>query len=507
MMEEPPQAAPETMLPEVVAAIDLGSNSFHMIVARIADGHMQVTDRLKEMVRLGEGLTDAKQLDPQVAARALACLERFGQRLRGFPPGSVRAVGTNTLRQLAPDSDFVALAEAALGHPIEVIAGREEARLIYLGVAHDLAAGTERRLVIDIGGGSTEIIIGIGFSPRLRESLHMGCVTMSQRHFGDGRISARAMEKAELTGALEVRPIRELFRRTGWQTAVGSSGTIKSIAAVIAAEGWSEEGISAASLLQVRDALVSAGRVSAITLKGLADERKPVFAGGVAVLRAVFETLGIEHLQVSEYALREGLVYDLMGRGQHEDVRERTVARLSRQFQIDPDHAQRVRATAGILLRRLARPWNIQDPLHALVLAWAAQLHEIGVMVAHSQYQKHGAYLLRNADLAGFTRSEQALLATLVLGHRRRFPVQELAALPHGLGEPARRLCVVLRLAVLLHRGRSPISKPNPTLVADGDRLALSFPDTWLDEHPLTRLELEEEAKRLAAAGIRLEFG
>jgi exopolyphosphatase/guanosine-5'-triphosphate,3'-diphosphate pyrophosphatase len=225
MMEEPPQAAPEAMLPEVVAAIDLGSNSFHMIVTRITDGHMQITDRLKEMVRLGEGLTDEKHLDPQVAARALACLERFGQRLRGFPPGSVRAVGTNTLRQLAPDCDFVTRAETALGHPIEVIAGREEARLIYLGVAHDLAAGTERRLVMDIGGGSTEIIIGLGFSPRLRESLHMGCVTMSQRHFADGRISARAMEKAELTGALEVRPVRELFRRLGWQTAVGSSGT------------------------------------------------------------------------------------------------------------------------------------------------------------------------------------------------------------------------------------------------------------------------------------------
>jgi exopolyphosphatase/guanosine-5'-triphosphate,3'-diphosphate pyrophosphatase len=259
--------------------------------------------------------------------------------------------------------------------------------------------------------------------------------------------------------------------------------------------------------LQVRDALISAGRVSDISLKGLAEERKPVFAGGVAVLRAVFETLGIDHLQVSEYALREGLVYDLMGRSQHEDVRERTVASLSRQFQIDQDHAQRVRGTALILLRRLARPWAIQDPQQALMLGWAARLHEIGVMVAHSQYQKHGAYLLRNADLAGFTRSEQALLATLVLGHRRRFPTQELSALPHGLGGPARRLCVILRLAVLLHRSRSPISKPNPILSAAGDQLGLSFPDTWLDEHPLTRLELEEEAKRLAAAGIRIEFG
>lgn len=507
MIEEPVQAAVETMLPEVVAAVDLGSNSFHMIVARIGNGHMQVTDRLKEMVRLGEGLGEDKRLDPEVAERALACLERFGQRLRGFPPGSVRSVGTNTLRQLAPESDFLPLAEAKLGHPIEVIAGREEARLIYLGVAHDLAAGTERRLVVDIGGGSTEIIVGLGFSPRLRESLHMGCVSMSRRHFADGRITARTMEKAELTGALEVRPVRELFRRTGWQTAVGSSGTIKSIAAVVAAEGWCEDGISATALLRLRDALVETGRISALALKGLAEERKPVFAGGVAVLRSVFETLGIQHLQVSEYALREGLIYEMMGRSQHVDVRERTVETLGRHFQIDQDHAQRVRATALALLRRLAAPWSLQDPSHGLMLAWAARLHEIGVMVAHSQHQKHGAYLLRNADLAGFTRPEQMLLAALVLGHRRKFPVQELAVLPHGTAEPARRLCVILRLAVLLHRGRSSESKPDPTLTTDGDNLALSFPDDWLADHPLTRLELEEEAERLASAGIRLEFG
>ena len=507
MIEEPVQAAVETMLPEVVAAVDLGSNSFHMIVARIDKGHMQVTDRLKEMVRLGEGLGEDKRLDPQVAERALACLERFGQRLRGFPPGSVRAVGTNTLRQLAPDSDFLPRAEAALGHPIEVIAGREEARLIYLGVAHDLAAGTERRLVVDIGGGSTEIIVGLGFSPRLRESLHMGCVDMSRRHFADGRITARAMETAELTGALEVRPVRELFRRAGWQTAVGSSGTIKSIAAVVAAEGWCEDGISAAALLRLREVLVETGRISAITLKGLAEERKPVFVGGVAVLRSVFETLGIQHLQVSEYALREGLIYETMGRSQHEDVRERTVDTLCRHFQIDQDHAQRVRATALALLRRLAAPWSLQDPNHGLMLAWAARLHEIGVMVAHSQHQKHGAYLLRNADLAGFTRPEQMLLAVLVLGHRRKFPVHEFAALPQGVRETARRLCVILRLAVLLHRGRSSESKPNPTLTADGDNLVLSFPDDWLADHPLTRLELEEEAERLASAGIRLGFG
>ena len=237
-----PSAGPAPAAPQTVATIDLGSNSFHMIVARIDDGHLQVIDRIKEMVRLGEGLTENKSLRPEVAERALACLERFGQRLRGMPPENVWAVGTNTLRQVRPETGFLERAEAALGHPIDVIAGREEARLVYLGVAHGLAAGTERRLVVDIGGGSTEVIVGEGFDAEVRESLHMGCVSMSQRWFSEDKITARLMDKAELAGALEVRPVREQFRHAGWARAVGSSGTIKAIATVVAAEGWSEDG-------------------------------------------------------------------------------------------------------------------------------------------------------------------------------------------------------------------------------------------------------------------------
>jgi exopolyphosphatase/guanosine-5'-triphosphate,3'-diphosphate pyrophosphatase len=491
---------------ETVAAVDLGSNSFHMIVARINDGHMQVIDRLKEPVRLGEGLTDNKFLEPEVAERALACLERFGQRLRDFPLGSVRAVGTNTLRQLRPETRFIEEAELALGHPIEVIAGREEARLIYLGVAHGLAAGPERRLVVDIGGGSTEIIVGQRFSARLRESLHMGCVSMTRRHFADGRITTKAIQKAELTGALEVRPIREIFRRSAWVSAVGSSGTIKSIAAVVMAEGWSEDGISDSSLFRLRDTMVDCGKVSALNLRGLAEDRKPVFAGGVAVLLSVFETLGITHMQVSDYALREGLVYEMMGRSRHSDVRERTVATLARQFQIDQEHGRRVESTTLQLLAQVAGPWALDDSSHASMLSWAARLHEIGVMVAHSQYQKHGAYLLRNADLAGFTRQEQAVLAALVLGHRRKFPIQEFLALPRSVQACTRRLCVILRLAVLLHRGRSLVTKPKPEIQIDGDTLSLGFPDQWLLDHPLAQLELEQEAIRLTAAGFTLGF-
>ena len=507
LMPEAADQAEDAPKPQVVAAVDLGSNSFHMIVARIDDGHVQIIDRIREMVRLGEGLAEDKSIRPEVAERALACLERFGQRLRGFEPGSVRAVGTNTLRQVPPESGFIERAETALGHPIDVIAGREEARLIYLGVAYGLAAGAERRLVVDIGGGSTEIIIGLGFSPRLRESLHMGCVSMSQRHFADGRITAKAMQRAELTGALEVRPVRELFRRARWHKAVGSSGTIRSIAAVVKAQGWCEDGISASSLTRLRDALVDAGKLSSISLKGLAEERQPVFAGGVAVLRAVFESLGIEHMQVSDYALREGVLYEMMGRHQQGDVRERTVATLCRQFQVDQEHGQRVSTTAQGLYRQLIGPWSLTNLELPRMLSWAARLHEIGLMVAHSQYQKHGAYLLRSADLPGFTREEQKLLAALVLGHRRKFPTQEFAGLAKSTQAHARRLCVILRLAVLLHRGRSGDVKPDPILAVEGDKLGISFPNDWLAAHPLTQLELEQEAERLATAGVHLVFG
>ncbi|MCG6942822.1 MAG: exopolyphosphatase [Thiohalocapsa sp.] len=492
---------------DTLAAVDLGSNSFHLLVARMDGGTLQVMDRYKEMVRLGEGLTIDKHLREDVAERALACLERMGQRLKDMPPERVRAVGTNTLRQVRPEAHFLPRAERALGHPIEVIAGREEARLIYLGVSHGLAIGDEKRLVIDIGGGSTEVIVGEGFQPTLRESLHMGCVSMSQRFFGNDKITAKQMDKAELYGALEVRPVRELFRQSGWATATGSSGTIKSIAAVVMGEGWSEDGITAESLERLREAMIEAGKVSALGFKGLSEERRPVFAGGVAVLRSLFTSLAIAHMRVSDQALREGLIYEMVGRLEHEDVRERTVATMTRRFDVDQAHAARVRETALHLLEQVREPWQLSHPNYAPILGWAAELHEIGLAVAHSQYQKHGAYLIGNADLSGFTRQEQQVLAALVLGHRRKFPLDAFLALPSGVRRCAQRLCVLLRLAVLMHRGRSPDSMPEPTLTANEDTLVLRFPDGWLDQHPLTRLELEEEATRLVPGGLALDFG
>ncbi|MBB1126344.1 Ppx/GppA family phosphatase [Thiospirillum jenense] len=490
------------------AAVDLGSNSFHLVIARSDGGTLQVLDRYKESVRLGEGLTDDKRLTPEVEQRALACLERMGQQLRDMRSSRVRIVGTNTLRQLRRDSRFIERAELALGHSVEVIAGREEARLIYLGVAHGLAIGDEKRLVVDIGGGSTELIVGQGFTPLLRESLHIGCVSLTRRFFANDRITARAMEKAELNCALELRPVRELFRQSGWHTATGSSGTIRAIAAVLAAEGWSndDDSINAEGLLRLREAMINTGRVSAIHFKGLTEDRRPVFAGGVAVLRAIFLNLDIKRMRVSDQALREGLLYEMLGRIQHEDVRERTVMTFCRRFDVDKDHAERVSQTALALFAQLRLPWQLNDPNAPKLLSWAAHLHEIGLAVAHSQYQKHGAYLLSHADLSGFTRSEQDVLATLVLGHRRKLPMDTFMSLSGTARECTRHLCVILRLAVLIHRGRSASAKPTPEVIAQNEHLTLMFPTGWLATHPLTRLELEEEAQRLITAGINLEF-
>ena len=420
-----------------------------------------------------------------------------------MPPGTVRAVGTNTLRSAHDSESFRRDAEQALGHPIEVIAGREEARLIYLGVAHALAGDGRRRLVIDIGGGSTEFIVGEAFETVYRESLYMGCVSMSLVHFGDGAIDRARMRRAEMAARLELEPIARRFRNAGWESAVGSSGTIRAIAAISNAAGWCEHGITRGALRKLRKALIGAGRVDRLELKELRADRKPVFVGGVAVLGAVFDALGLVHMDVSDMALREGLLYDLIGRMRHEDIRGRTVRKVAERFDVDADQAARVRGTALMLFERARHGWALEET-DAEMLAWAAALHEVGIAVSHSTYHKHGAYLLANADLAGFSRQEQALLASLVRGHRRRFPEPVFEALPAQTAPVARRLCVLLRLAVLLHRGRGEVRLPALALGADESGMRMRFADGWLEDNPLTAADLEEEREQLALAGLRL---
>ncbi len=491
--------------PHTVAAIDLGSNSFHMVVARVVDGQVLVVDRMREMVRLGAGLDASNRLTRAAQDAAIACLERFGQRLRGMSARNVRAVGTNTLRRARNAGEFLAAARRALGHPIEVIAGREEARLIYLGVAHGLAGVDGRRLVMDIGGGSTELIIGERFEPVCTESLHMGCVGMSREHFPDGAITRAGMRRAEIAARLELQPIESEYRQRGWQSAVGASGTILAAAAIVQAAGWNTDGITPEALRKLRDALFEAGHVERLRLSGLSRERAPVFPGGLAILLAAFDALGIQHMRVSESALREGLLYDLLGRIRHEDVRERAIQTLSTRYQIDKDQALRVERTARVCFTQAAPAWGLNDD-DVDVLAWAARLHEIGLAVAHSQYHKHGAYLLENSDLPGFSHQEQKLLAILVRSHRRKFPSEAFDDPAEPVSGAAHRLCVLLRLAALLHRARANAPLPGFSLLPNAQHLYLKFPDGWLAEHPLTEADLHREAEYLKATKIKLRF-
>ena len=490
---------------EFVAAIDLGSNSFHMVVGQEVGGRIRVVDRMKEMVRLAAGLNADNELEPDAAERALGALRRFGQRLRDVPPGSVRAVGTNTLRKAQNSDAFLQQAETALGHPIEIIAGREEARIIYLGVAHNSADVAEQRLVIDIGGGSTEFIIGHLFTPLMMESLYMGCVGMSQAHFADGKITEKQMNAAELQAAQEVEAIQTPYSRVGWGHVLGASGSILAVREVVRGNGWSDDGITADSLKRLRAELIRRGSVDKLgDLIGLQPQRAPVFAGGVAILHAIFEAFELKRMHCSDGALREGLLYDLQGRLHHSDMRDETIDDLSRVYHVDLEQANRVERTALNLRAQVDRQWGLRKDSFGTLLARAARLHEVGVAIAHNQYHKHGAYILRNADLAGFSTREQHQIGALIRLHRRKFAVSELEEFDAKLRTRMRRLAVLLRLAVVLNRSRT--EAPVPTIEGATGMVALNFPPGWLDEHPLTRADLMQEAEYLAAAGVKLEF-
>ncbi|MES1950795.1 exopolyphosphatase [Salinisphaera sp. S4-8] len=487
--------------PQTVAAVDLGSNSFHMIVVRDDGGKLHVVDRLKESVRLAGGLSADRRLDPDAAARALACLERFGQRLQGIPAGHVRAVGTNTLRRARDSDAFLAEASAALGHPVEVIYGAEEARLIYGGVIQDLGTDHPRRLVIDIGGGSTEVIVGELARPLLVESLSLGAVVQMQRFFGNGKISRKAWQAAVTDARLTVEPIARAYRKAGWDLAIGASGSVKSILRAAGAKK-TDETITPADLKTLARALLKAGKVDKLDLPGVSDERRAIFPGGLAVLTGLFESLGIEAMRVSDKALREGVVADLLGRLHDHDAREDGVLAASQRYDVDHAQAERVAATAIALLGDYddERATGMAPRL----LRWAALLHEIGLAISHKGYHKHGEYILRNADLQGFSRTDQAVLATLVRLHRGRFRADLVDALPADWRALAYRLALVLRLAVILHRGRDPDIVPPAWLAVEKNALSLHCDADWLDERPLTQADLARESELLARADITL---
>jgi exopolyphosphatase/guanosine-5'-triphosphate,3'-diphosphate pyrophosphatase len=492
--------------PETVAAVDLGSNSFHMIVSKLEDGQLHTIDRMRETVRLAAGLDLSRRLTEAASERAIGCLQRFGQRLREMPRGSVRAVGTNTLRRAKNSAEFLCQAVTALGHPIEIISGIEEARLIYLGVAQSLEPDHQKRLVIDIGGGSTEFIIGTGTTPLRKESLHMGCVSMSERHFPDSKINARRMKRAVIAAQLELESIWQDFYAGEWQQAVGSSGTFRAVAKAIQSRGWSNTHITAASMNLLVDYLIEAGDINQIQIPELAPDRLPVFPGGVAIVQAAFKTLGIEAMQVSDGALREGLLYDLLGRIYRNDVRENSVKALAERYHTNSEHAGQIVDTLRACIKQIEFPAGVNPEIAVQYLEWAARLHEIGLDIAHNKYHKHGAYIIEHADMAGFSQQEQKLLAALVRAHRRKFADKQFDDLFAPWNCSAKYLSILLRLAVILHRSRHLNPLPDFRLVLESNRLAIDFPEDWLNGHPLTQADLQQEAVYLDAAGFQLEF-
>ena len=491
-------------VPDVIAAVDLGSNSFHMVVARYSHGQLIILDRLREMVRLGAGLDEQGRLTREATEPALACLERFGQRLHDMKAESVRVVGTNTLRRARRKGAFLDRARAALGHPIEIISGIEEARLIYLGVAHTMPSEPGRRLVVDIGGGSTEVIIGEAMHAKKLESLYMGCVGMSARYFNDGGITDKRIKRARLAARLELEPVRTNFRNYGWDQAVGSSGTIRSVGDVLRARNNGDGAITPAAVESLIEQAVKAGDVSKLRLPGLSEERLPVFAGGLAILVEILDAFDIKSMRVADGALREGLLYDLVGRFTDEDARVRSVRAMQARYHVDAAQAERVEASALDFLRQTTGEWQLDEPFAELVLSWAARLHEIGLDVSHSHYHKHGAYLLEHADMPGFPQDEQRILAAVVGAHRRKVNVESLQDLTPPWHIKAEYLIVLLRLAVLLHRGRSATALSKLELLAKGRSLEIVFPKGWLDAHPLTATDLENESEYLKAGNFRL---
>jgi exopolyphosphatase/guanosine-5'-triphosphate,3'-diphosphate pyrophosphatase len=478
-----------------------------MVVARYSHGQLLIVDRLRESVRLAAGLDEQGRLSRESVARALQCLERFGQRVSDMKAGRVRVVGTNTLRKAKRKGAFLERAREALGHPIEIISGVEEARLIYLGVAHTTPSEGGHRLVVDIGGGSTELIIGEGLAAKRLESLYMGSVSMSAQHFADGAITEKRMKRARTAAQLEIEPVMARFRRTEWDTAFGASGTMRSVAETLAAHGMPAGQISRDGVQWLLDECLKAGDTAKLRLPGLAADRQEILPGGLAIMAELFGMLGIETLRVADGALREGLLYDLLGRLTDEDARARSVRAMEARFHVDAVQAERVEATALAFLRQVRTDWKLDEPLAELALRWAARLHEVGLDIAHAQYHKHGAYLLQHADLPGFPREEQALLAALVGNHRRKLNRLQIEDLVPPWHLKAEFLIVLLRLAVLLHRGRGARALPEIDLRPKGRSLEALFPKGWLEEHPLTAADLEQEVEFLRAAGFRLRVG
>lgn len=495
------------------AAIDLGSNSFHLAIGSLVHGELRWQQRMSEKVQLASGIDEFNNLDEASQTRALECLNRFKKRVSQIQPENLRIVGTNALRVIRNSDQLLYKIEQIFKKRVDVISGREEARLIYLGVSHTNPSNTQSKLVIDIGGGSTEFIIGQRFSALLTESLHMGCVTFKKAYFSNGKLNKANFNKAIAASQQQVQLIASRYQKHGWETALGASGSVKSIFSALKSINRPTEVITQADLDALVDHLIHCGHIDSIDLPHLKTERHPIFPSGLAILIGATRQLGIKELYYSEGALREGLLYDLLGRLEPENVRQRTLEALLQRYSIDRDHALRVEKTARKLYKGLLQSWpEIAQPYCEEFLQNAAQLHEVGISMSHAQFHKHGAYIITHSDLAGFSRQDQLFLASLIRLHRRKFSQGIIDTLPLSMQYQAKMLAIILRLAVLLHHGRylSPVSLLKKVQINESETnsaaLSLTIDADWLERNPLIKMDLEIEVELLKKAGIQLSW-
>lgn len=488
----------------MIAAVDLGSNSFHMIVARVDEnGNFSMVDQMKEMVRLRGGLDENNNMDEVVARNALDCLQRFGDRIRHLDHSCVRAAGTNTIRTMNQSKKFLRKARKALGHRIEIIPGREEARLVYLGVSHTLSDDRGNQLVVDIGGGSTEFIIGEMFESKVLDSLNFGSVSATKRFFADGQLSMKNWQEANIALRLEMMPIVNEYSSDNWEFAIGSSGTIKATREIVEALDLNKFMITLDALYKVRAHMIAMKSIDQLKLPLRNAERVPVYAGGLAILIAVFEALKIENMMVSDGALREGLLYDLLGRIQHEDVRDRSVRDLMQRFNIDTSHAALVKSTALLCYKKLRKDWVLPKK-HKRILGWSADLHELGMSITHDKHHLQGSHILEYADIPGFARRRQHWLSVIVMSHRKKLPVEVLDELSEDERSTLTYLIVILRLSVLLHRSRQDI-EILPDVEGKENQLYLNI-DGDINEQALLEADLLQEQQWLSKIGFTLTF-
>ncbi|AAP96191.1 exopolyphosphatase [[Haemophilus] ducreyi] len=502
-----PVSQSQHFAPREFAAIDLGSNSFHMIVARIVNGSIQVLSRLKRRVRLADGLNEERVLSQEAIERGVNCLSLFSDRLQGFDVENVKVVGTYTLRRAVNNDEFLQQAAKVFPYPIQIISGQEEARLIYAGVSHTQPE-KGRKLVIDIGGGSTEIAVGDDFSPLRVESRHMGCVSFAKRFFPEGQLTAEYFEQAYQTAIEKIEDLAWEYRELGWENVLGSSGTVKTVQKVLVAQGYRDGLITTARLKILVERCLQFTSLYNIQMKGLVEERADVLVPGLAILLALFDTFKIEAMRYSDGALREGVMYGLEQAFQVSDIRQRTAEGLAEQFNIDQQQAQRVEKTALALFEQV-KNWRNHRQVSELrsILKWASLLHEIGIVINHNGIHKHSAYIIAHRDLPGFDVEQQHLLAILMRFHLKAFKCSDIRSTNRYQHRDILTLLRLFRLAVLLNRSRQAAVFPQIlTLKTEKNHWQISFDLDFLTKNPLVLADLEEEQQYLAALGLYLQI-